>query len=303
MFDVPEAKRVRRNEVVSPSSSRSPSPPDETDLQDAHARLGKLLDLDGLIGADTTNQDTKNETAGIENAEDEEEQEFEFRLFSAPTKPVDTTAKVEKDDKPATGKDKHAGDRKSDSGATQKLRIRLRSPTPVPGEGRFVKAFRGWEYYFSTPSLLGQPENDEYQATKTRQFEDIALNGQQVMEMAKSPWPGCDLSWRVIRLKRRQTKLPPKDKDVPIYVVEGAPPSKSPKTRKKPGKKRRLQLRKRIETAQKAKESEAEKRNRKNRERKMKRREKARKEKAAAAGATGDVIMAGEDGSSSAGDE
>lgn len=119
---------------------------------------------------------------------------------------------------------------------------------------------------------------------------------------AKSCQPGCHLPWRVIHLKRHQTKLPPKAKDVPIYVVEGAPSSKSPKSRKKPGKKRRVQLRKRAEIAKAAQETEAEKRNRKNRERKIKRRQKAREQKAAAA-TGGDVSMADVDGVSSGGDE
>jgi hypothetical protein len=92
-------------------------------------------------------------------------------------------------------------------------------------------------------------------------------------------------------------------------VVEGAPVSKSPLTRKKPGKKRRVQLRKRVVAAQAAKETEAEKRNRKNHARKIKRRQKAREQKAAAAGVpvsdagAEDVSMAdGDDGASSGGD-
>lgn len=175
--------------MISPSSSRSPSPADESDLQDAHARLGKLLDLDGLIGPDTTNQDTQYQNTGTGPADDDEEQEFEFRLFSAPSKSADTAAKTQKEsDKAGKANDKDVGDKKVESGGTQKLRIRLRSPTPVPGDGKFVKAFRGWEYYFSTPTLLGQPENEEQQTMKTRQFEDMALDGQQVMELAKAPW-------------------------------------------------------------------------------------------------------------------
>lgn len=174
--------------MVSPSSSRSPSPADESDLQDAHARLGKLLDLDNLIGPDTSNQNTHDQNGETKPADDDEEQEFEFRLFSAPAKPAQPTTKTQKDSDKAAANGTDEGDKKPESGGTQKLRIRLRSPTPVAGEGRFVKAFRGWEYYFSTPALLGQPADDEQQTTKTRQFEDAALDGQQVMELAKSPW-------------------------------------------------------------------------------------------------------------------
>lgn len=122
--------------------------------------------------------------------------------------------------------------------------------------------------------------------------------------------PGCHLPWRVIHLKRQHTKLP-KDSSTPapaVYVTD-PPTITTPKSRKKPGKKRRIQLRKRLTDAEAAKQAEAEKRNRKNRERKMKRRQKAREMKtaAAAAAASGenlDVVMAeADDASSQGGDE
>ncbi|KAJ5826130.1 hypothetical protein N7474_003268 [Penicillium riverlandense] len=293
MFDLPSAKRIGRDEILSPGSSRSPSPvPDETDMQDAHARLGKLLDLDGLIGADAS-QNNKNNNEPTQpadvNNDSEEEQEFEFRLFSAPVAPKGVET--------GKGPDKSTDEKETKPAATegqpQKLRIRLRSPTPVPTEGRFVKAFRGWQYYVSTPSLLDpkSTEDADIIAEKQRQFEDVAVSGQHMLTWAKSQaWPGCDLPWRVIRLKRHQTKLPPASKDVPIYVVEDAPSSKSPVSRKKPGKKRRIQLRKRSAVTKAVRETEAEKRNRKNRERKIKRRQKAREQKAAGAAATGTQV-------------
>lgn len=86
-------------------------------------------------------------------------------------------------------------------------------------------------------------------------------------------------------------------------MVEGGPSSKSPKTRKKPGKKRRVQLRKRVDAAKIARETEAEKRNRKNRERKIKRRQKAREQKAATTEAGIDASMADVDAVSSGEDE
>lgn len=190
--------RVRRDEVQSPTSSREPSLVDEADLQDAHARLGKLLDLDGLIGLNTATEDKDATSQPAEGNNDEDEQEFEFRLFSAPTKPKDTTTKEQgttdgqtvdsKEDKTSGAgiKDKTTG--------TQKLRIRLRSPTPSgdPSEGRFVKASRGWQYYFSTPSLLGLEENElvkETIAEQRRQFEDMAVTGEHITTWAKAqPW-------------------------------------------------------------------------------------------------------------------
>ncbi|KAJ5959391.1 uncharacterized protein N7479_006541 [Penicillium vulpinum] len=306
MFDLPDAKRVRRDEMRSPATSRSPSPaPDDAAAQDAYARLGKLLNLDQLDTSEQTNSQDNDPSQPAEN--EDEEQEFEFRLFSAPAKSTeDTTKQSGKDTDEKSTEEKPAP-------TTQKLRIRLHSPTPGSGagtEGRFVKASRGWDYYFSTPSLQGtrsEPtaEDEIRIAEKKKQFEDVAVSGQHMLTWANSlVWPGCHLPWRVIHLKRHQTKLPRPANSLPVYVVEGAPVSKSPLTRKKPGKKRRVQLRKRAAAAQAAKENEAEKRTRKNRERKLKRRQKAREQKAAAAGVSvEDLVMADGDDNSSGGEE
>lgn len=190
--------RVRRDEVQSPTSSREPSPVDEADLQDAHARLSKLLDLDGLIGVSTATEDKDATSQPAEGNNDEDEQEFEFRLFSAPAKPKDTTPKdqAKTDGQLVASKgDKPSGTGNMDNTTgTQKLRIRLRSPTPSrdPSEGRFVKAFRGWQYYFSTPSLLGLEENELVKDTiaeQRRQFEDMAVTGEHITTWAKAqPW-------------------------------------------------------------------------------------------------------------------
>jgi hypothetical protein len=82
----------------------------------------------------------------------------------------------------------------------------------------------------------------------------------------------------VIHLKREHTKLPKEEKGVASTIttcIVGTP-ERVPLSHKKPGKKRRIQLRKRAAVAERAKETEAEKRNRRNREKKIKRRQKAR---------------------------
>lgn len=136
------------------------------------------------------------------NAEEDEEQEFEFRLFSAPTKPADTTEKTGESGDKKDSKKSSDGAEKPSAG-TQKLRIRLQSPEPGsgdPSEGRFVKASRGWQYYFSTASLWDKnedkSEDEAEQAEKRRQFEDIAVTGDHMMSWAKSqPWVSCS-PWR-----------------------------------------------------------------------------------------------------------
>ncbi|KAL5358481.1 hypothetical protein BJX96DRAFT_173478 [Aspergillus floccosus] len=292
MFELPDAKRVRRDEILSrASTSRSPSPVSDP-APDAHRLLGKLLNLDEYLAPSPANTQKPDPAPQTETAADEdEEQEFEFRLFSAPA-PRKPDALTSTDSAGAAGPNANA----HTDAKTQKLRIRLHSPSPGEvglEEGRFVTPFRGWEYYVTTPALLsGAGARDELTdaaALKRKQFEDVAVTGEQMMGWAQVPWPGCDLPWRVVHLKRHQTKLPRSAANdtaaSAVYVVE--PTDREPKSRKKPGKKRRLQLRKRVSAAEEAKQKEAEKRNRKNRERKIKRRQKAREQKAAAAAAQG----------------
>lgn len=188
-FELPNAKRVRRNEILSPSSSRSPSPQPEDTLASGYERLGALLNLDSLIQPEQQPEQTDTQATKV-NEEEEEEQEFEFRLFSAPVR--DSTATATRD----AGSAATEGE-KNDVGAvgTQKLRIRLRSPTPGargPDDGGFVKPFRGWEYYFSAPGLLsGSKEDDPKLALRRKQFEDVAVSGEQMGEWAKVPWVCC----------------------------------------------------------------------------------------------------------------
>jgi hypothetical protein len=146
--------------------------------------LGKLLNLDALIApAESTAPEPRSQDDSHKQ-EDEEEQEFEFRLFSAPAAPTSTT----KDGKtPAT-----EGEQKAVSGGTQKLRIRLRSPTPgaVDGEGRFLNPFRGWQYYFTTPELLtgSGARQDSALTTRRKQFEEVAVTGEQLLGWSEVSW-------------------------------------------------------------------------------------------------------------------
>ncbi|PWY83752.1 hypothetical protein BO94DRAFT_557605 [Aspergillus sclerotioniger CBS 115572] len=306
MFDLPNAKRVRRDELLSrTSTSPSPSPPPESSLSNAQQRLSELLNIDSLL-APTTYPDPSSQQDNTENPEDEE-QEFEFRLFSAP---VPTNTKKE-DTKSATN-----------DASAQKLRIRVRSPTPGatgPEDGRFVKPFRGWDYYFSAPGLMSGTsggelgEEEERLRAKRREFESVAVSGAQMVGFAGVSWPGCHLPWRVVTLKTQQ-----KGKKGSGVVEEATTcvrdsVERAPTSLKKPGKKRRIQLRKKVTAAEakkkkeeEAKLLEAEKRNRKNRERKIKRRQKAREQKAAAAAAAGEDALAAEmdvDGSSDEGSD
>ncbi|GKZ93627.1 hypothetical protein CBS63078_6760 [Aspergillus niger] len=279
MFDLPSAKRVRREELLSrTSTSPSPSPPPESSLTDVHQRLGALLDIDALLAPQP---DPSPQPTTEANPDEDEEQEFEFRLFSAPAK-----SESKKEEQAAV---------ESSTTQAQKLRIRVRSPTPGAvgvEDGRFVNPFRGWGYYFSAPGAMAGVKEDELRLEeerlreKRRQFEDAAVSGLQVVRFAGVEWPGCHLPWRVVTLKSEK-----KGKGAAVTCAKD-PAERAPTSLKKPGKKRRIQLRKRVSAADERKKKEeekklleAEKRNRKNREKKIKRRQKAREEKAAKAAA------------------
>ncbi|KAL1970047.1 hypothetical protein VTN77DRAFT_6452 [Rasamsonia byssochlamydoides] len=290
MFELPEAKRVRRDEILSPLSSVPSSPElraDDDGHAHAHALLGKLLDFETFDTftvedrqIDTTEQTAQN---SVQDAADEEqEQEFEFRLFSRSV-PAKRTA--EDGQKPLDSTTTYKDD------GTRKLRIRLCSPTPGPAsleEGKFVNPFRGWQYYFTTPALWRsgggqQAESDSTAAAaaKRKEYEDVAVSGRDLLELAgKGTWPGCHLPWRVIHLKSSHVKLPAGS--APAQNIASSP---TKPRKKKPGKKRRIILRKRAAAAEAAKQAEAEKRNKKNREKKIKRRQRERERKAALAAA------------------
>lgn len=198
---------IRREEILSrTSTSPSPSPPPlpETAVQDGRQRLGELLNLDALLAETNTNPSVNNKTndksqdtdakQNSQEGEEDEEQEFEFRLFSTPRKP--TSAAGERKEGGQSGGDNVKASKEDNATATQKLRIRLHSPTPGPAdisEGRFVNPFRGWGYYFTAPALLsgssaGNENEDADVALRRKLFEDVAVSGQNVLDWADVPW-------------------------------------------------------------------------------------------------------------------
>jgi hypothetical protein len=289
---------VRRDEILSPPSSSAPSSPKlrPEDDQQARALLGKLLGFDTFtvdIQPDATTATTKDhedndatlETSGAKDTQEEdEEQEFEFRLFSAPAA---TTTAAQKASKSIVGNE-------SAQPKTQKLRIRVRSPSPgdtQPGEGRLVVPFRGWQYYVTTPQLMKltpSEQQHEVDNVKRKQYEDIAVTGAQILHWARTAkTPGCHLPWRVTHLKPSSVRTTNSSTQLATVLVTTHESSEKTKKKSKPGKKRRIILRKRAEkTNALAGMTDAEKRNKKNRERKIKRRQKEREKKAALALAT-----------------
>ncbi|CRG84488.1 hypothetical protein PISL3812_01769 [Talaromyces islandicus] len=262
MFEVPEAKRVRRDEILSPGSASAASTPEippADDTNEAFSKLGQLLAFDTFT-IDTNNAQTAENPE--EGGEEDEEQEFEFRLFSAPKNP------------------KQKPEEKIDGSGvtTQKLKIRLHSPAPgdiQPGDGRFVVPFRGWQYYFTKPEVMQLPHDDEQarvEEIKRKEYEEVAVTGSQLLEWARSTQtPGCHLPWRVFHLNPNDHKVPKPPSALTMSTSEK-------KKKSKPGKKRRVILRSRAAAAGM---TDAEKRNKKNREKKIRKRQRERERKAA----------------------
>ncbi|TVY81849.1 hypothetical protein LSUE1_G004873 [Lachnellula suecica] len=283
MFDIPEAKRVRRSDLYSRSQSPSP-PPSELDSEleaQLQARLASLYDsaYDTSIlapASQPTRPPNGNLQPNAEDAQDEEEPpEFEFRLFSAG---------------------------ENDTAEPQKIILEL--DEEEGGDGGFVVPNRNPKYYFAEKAV----------GEEQWRFEAAALTGDEVLGLSKRRAWGLEVPWRVKVLKVVGS---PKSASAgaetgQVVLVEVGRESK----RKRPGKKRRVILRQRkkksdevLEKRRKEQElkdeTEREKKTRRNREKKVKQRlkEKAKKAEDSPQSATGvdaanDVVaVAGGEGS------
>jgi predicted ribosome quality control (RQC) complex YloA/Tae2 family protein len=129
---------------------------------------------------------------------------------------------------------------------------------------------------------------DELDEKKEAMLQAVAIDGDTVKELAKLPWPGCALPWKV-------TKISPAGLQKAVLVghpTEVVAVTEEASKRRRKGKKTRIALRKKIEAAKakqeereklaKAKEeSEQAKRTRRNREKKLKKKAKEKAKKLA----------------------
>ncbi|KAK4203909.1 hypothetical protein QBC40DRAFT_274128 [Triangularia verruculosa] len=250
MFEVPGAKRVRREDLYSSS--------DEEDVQDNGAspqdadilrqKLSSLLAIDlaapppqNATEVDVSMVDADQEPAKLpsENEANQEEEEFVFRLFSSA--PVQTVVLAPKDDEV------------------------IASAEDVPFKERPIS------YYIQQPL---SPEEQE-------KIRHSALSGQDVLALSKQRAWGLEVPWRVTKIEIVSNKKPVKSTGGGKVVEE------EDKKKKRPGKKTRIKLRIR---EQKRKEEEGkkltkeehlkEKKKRLNREKKLKRRQKEKAKKA-----------------------
>ncbi|EXJ91301.1 hypothetical protein A1O1_04411 [Capronia coronata CBS 617.96] len=305
MFEVPNAKRIKRSDLFhtdnSPtgseadSRSRSASPADiDTDHDDGDATItvpdyGFEYDfISPTVAAippkseavPTTSKKTEVHDNQTHEDDQEQEQEFQFRLFTSAT----VTAQ--------TQKPSQSSQQQSSNVARPTIRL-SRTPSPAPLSGQdgllsldkahFVRPHRPETYYF-TAALPA----DTAQALKS-QYAEVAVSTSHVLSRSKSTiWPGSVLPWRVIHVElvapnRRGQGTVTKST---AGKVSGPGLASRSTSRPKPSKKRRIVLRQRLAKraemaaqAVAAELTEKEKRTRRNREKKVKRKEREKMKK------------------------
>jgi hypothetical protein len=295
MFEVPEAKRVKRTEFFEQDAHPGDRSGNESD-EDVEAAPAYGFEYD-FIDVNSSMPEP-NLAKGPEHAEDvpkgpreekRSEHKFAFNLFAPSTGPEDT--------------------------ATKHAKITLRA-SPSPGdaqsEGRFLKPNRLDTYYFT--SSLSQSELEQLRS----QYLAVAVTSDEIFRRSKTTWPGMRMAWKVIAPKSVvvrhkgkspvDTRYPALNEDMnapfePAYAntkreIPGAaatqttlpPLSASGLVRRtKPSKKRRIFLRKRLAmqtklTGEAKNQAIREKKSAMNRKNKLRRREKEREKKKAAQG-------------------
>ncbi|KAK7730382.1 hypothetical protein SLS53_009000 [Cytospora paraplurivora] len=267
MFEIPNAKRVRRDELYgshSDAESDNSQNGAEEDVElraKLNERLSRLLGLD-LSAPEPINShshaadpDDAQRPGEAEEPQEKQEEEFEFRLFSTSSKAAAPTKVVL--------------DASDDEDAER-------------AEGAFIVPSRPVTYYLAeaTPE---QREGYQYAAVTA---DDIVAGA------GKRAW-GLEKPWRVVKITvssdrpQKGSSSAATSKLVEDQGDEGA-------KRKRPGKKRRIALRiktkaEKAQVDQKMSKEEhlKEKKKRLNREKKLKRRAKEKEQRLAAKGQDG----------------
>lgn len=319
MFEVPEAKRIKRSAFLAANSdgnSSDGSGQSSRQVSPAHAE-GHQVEIDygfeydfvsppqpaqksvvesGLVAEEEQKGEENDDEKGQEN----EEATYQFRLFNqtqtnSSSSPLSKALQVQ-----------------------QAIRL---SSTPEPESfsietARFVRPRRPESYHFTS----ALPEAT--QALRKSQYEDVAVSTREVLLSASTTkWPGTALPWRVINISLNTTtttttttKSPPsstsRPKRGPMQTEPSGSSSQGPSTRKlqprtlprprpRPSKSRRILLRRQLAAKAEASQrqiltdaAEREKRTRRNREKKVKRKEREKLKKVTLAPAPGSAADA-----------
>ncbi|KFX99263.1 hypothetical protein V495_05721 [Pseudogymnoascus sp. VKM F-4514 (FW-929)] len=295
MFDLPDAKRVRRDDLYNSDDGNEDA---ASPIDDSRARhlQDQLVQLYGPI---TTPSQEPVASGGTEPSPDAppaeaEDEAFEFRLFAPPT------AAVASNSNPSSI---------PDVPTTQRI-ILSNSDDEDLGDGAFTIPHRRLSYYIAAPAT----------GTRKAEFEDVAVSADAVLRGREQRAWALEKPWRVTVIRTgpaySQSEASPSAKSIDVRAGEGDGKTK----RTKLNKKRRIVVRIReralaekleAERLRRAREEEekatrgvedAEKRTARNRERKIKRREREKRKKAAAAAGITDPSEGAGSGSGSDGD-
>ncbi|KAL1895532.1 hypothetical protein Cpir12675_003221 [Ceratocystis pirilliformis] len=167
MFELPDAKRVRRHELNGSDSESHHSSDEEIDSivrEKLRTKLSSALEFSfdfvpaGKASKDACSSIDINMTDALGNEEGTDEpEEFEFRLFA--------------------------------SDAAQATKVVLESDKPVElGEGAVLMPSRPLTYYLA-PRATGKLRDE---------FDFAAVSGDEVMAYAQQRWWGCEMPWKVV---------------------------------------------------------------------------------------------------------
>ncbi|ROW06022.1 hypothetical protein VMCG_04639 [Cytospora schulzeri] len=259
MFEIPNAKRVRRDELYDSSSDAESNSHNGTEDAELRARFNEQLS--NLLGLELSapepasghkaDPDDAQRHDVTEEHEEKHEEEFEFRLFSTSSK----------------------------TAAPARVVLSNSDDEGEQGEGAFVVPTRPVIYY-----MAGEPTPEQREG-----YEHAAVTGEDIVAGAgKRAW-GLERPWRVVKI----TMSTGKSANGPSNIVKSTSAAKEQgdegAKRKRPGKKRRIAMRIKSK-AEKAQEDQKmskeehlkEKKKRLNREKKLKRKAKEKQQRLAA---------------------
>ncbi|KAI9746376.1 MAG: hypothetical protein M1818_000089 [Claussenomyces sp. TS43310] len=315
MFDVPSAKRVRREDLYSPRSSPDTDVAEGDDVAAGilQAQLARLYgevdapwagaDASGDADAAIGNAEQGDDVDQAEKKEPEEEAEgFEFRLFSS-SRPKHCETRTTPNTQDATASPEV--DTEAEPPAPRIILSDNEDDDSHAAGGGFVQPGRDAGYYFAHAA----------DGMRKWRFEAAAVSGDDVRRWLRVRYTGLEVPWRVRVLKVGGRK---KGRDETGVGGDGHGDGDSARLvgrleedvqrRKRPGKKRRILLRTKTKAREQRKEKESaeaqakelaerEKRTRRIREKKVKRKakEKAKKVSAAATGVADDAAISSDE--------
>ncbi|KAL8797843.1 MAG: hypothetical protein Q9195_000195 [Heterodermia aff. obscurata] len=168
IFEIPDAKRIRRADLQSDSLSSEHSNLDlRWEYREYLTRHYTTTSEPATHDIDFKNLESQ--SRDVEQAESKNAEEYEFQLFSKPKQPTQSLTRN---------------------------KVLLRSPSPPSASPGFINVRRPDTYYFT-----GQLKK-ELQA----QYQEAAISSLQLLQALDPSWPGSELPWRVIVIKATDAK-------------------------------------------------------------------------------------------------